>query len=129
MRPICITTLLLGAAVHQGAANFTSGCSTWYIHGRETLATECQTWNPDKGKVHANLDLNICIGVDSITNSMVWMDGGHAFTHCGNCGLQVNSLLDMECDCIDPQTGGTTTSSINLDDAINNQHDGSLTCL
>lgn len=75
MRAVPIITLLVGAAVRQVAANFTSGCSVWYIHGRETLTTECKTWNPDKGKVLANLDLNNCIGVESVSNAMVWMDG------------------------------------------------------
>ncbi|ROV96942.1 hypothetical protein VSDG_04087 [Cytospora chrysosperma] len=118
MRAMCIKTLLIGAAVRHIAANFTSGCSVWYIHERGILTTVCQTWNPDKGKVLTNLNLNNCIGVDPVSNAMVWKHGGsgNAFNnHCGNCGLQDNSELVMECDCIDPQTGGSTTSSVNLE--------------
>lgn len=85
MRAISIATLLLlGATVYQVASNFTSGCSMWYIHGRETLTAECQTWAPDMGKVLANLDLNNCIGLDSVSNSMVWMDryAKHQYFSC-----------------------------------------------
>ncbi|KUI67167.1 hypothetical protein VM1G_02879 [Cytospora mali] len=128
MQAISITILLLAAAACHVVATFTSACSVWYVHGHETLTTECQTWDPVKGKILTNLDLNNCIGVDTGSNAMVWMTGGNAFTiHCRNCSLQ-NSEVVMQCECIDPQTGNKTSSSINLDDGITNQHDGSLTC-
>lgn len=75
MKLTAVTAFFLTAAIRQVATTFTSGCSVWYIHGRETLTTECWTWNPDMGKVLANLDLNECIGVDSTANAMVWMVG------------------------------------------------------
>lgn len=73
----CLSTRLiafLAAVAGQVVANFASGCSEWYIHGRGILTIECQTWDPNQGRIFADLDLDACIGVDSTANTMVWMD-------------------------------------------------------
>lgn len=75
MQTKTVATLLLTAlpAVITANQGFSWDCSWWTLSGNVNLNTNCASWDPDKGKVASALNLNTCIGVDAISNTIMWI--------------------------------------------------------
>ncbi|POS76227.1 hypothetical protein DHEL01_v205376 [Diaporthe helianthi] len=138
-----ITAAAITVMTHVTTAAFNTTCAWWMLSGQVSLTGYCvvdptttTTTTITSNTINnffshwtvSTLDLNHCIGVNPTANAMVWKPEGNAFkTFCSACSMQ-SSRLVMQCHCANIATGGTTSSSVNLNDRVYTDEQGHLSC-